>query len=72
MNQERGTGRTFQQLRDAPRDAVFVWCNDWLDYARDLAKHIGRVDIKIVSASSCRAGHLRGINSPVVIDHAFE
>lgn len=45
----RGSGKTRNQLLNAPREAVFVWANGHLDYPRRLAAQLGRSDIKIVS-----------------------
>jgi len=40
--EDRGTGRTTRQMRDAPQGAVFVW-PVWgsMGYASDLARHLG-------------------------------
>jgi hypothetical protein len=45
----RQSGKTTRAMLDAPRDAVFVWCNHHLDYPKRLAHHLGREDLKIVS-----------------------
>ena len=47
----RGTGRTTQQMQDAPKGAIFVWVNQCLGYPRDLAANLGRDDLVIVPPS---------------------
>jgi hypothetical protein len=46
---ERQTGITTKQMQNAPKGAVYVWCNSVLGYPRDLAKKIERTDLEIVS-----------------------
>lgn len=53
----RQTGRTMRQMKDAPRGAVFVWCNAHLSYPRRLAKAIGRDDLLVVVPLSWLAPH---------------
>jgi hypothetical protein len=69
---QRGSGQTSEQMKSAPRDAVFVWCSGDLRYPTDLARHLGRDDLKIVRPEYhsvfMAAG---GTRSAVVIDHAF-
>lgn len=67
---DRGVGRTTQQMRDARVGAVFIWCNDDLEYPRALAARLNRRDLQII-------GPLRGIETlygrrraSVVVDHA--
>ena len=50
MNEsERGTGRTTQQMKEAPLGAVYIWVNhNTLWYSKDLARSIGRPDLEIV------------------------
>ena len=66
---QRGDGETTRQMQAAPQGAVFVWCNTNVDYPRDLARHLGRDDIKIETPSFfiCR---WRGVRLPVIVDHA--
>jgi len=66
---ERQTGRTTKQMREAPRGAVFVWCNGRTDYPRSLAASIGRRDLCIITPEDAREGRqLRGARH-VVVDH---
>jgi hypothetical protein len=69
-----GSGRTTKQMREAPHGAVFVWCNGQLFYPRDLARHLGRADLEIVSPDSMREYHrfMGRKLSGLVIDHAAE
>lgn len=67
----RGTGRTSQQMRSAPTEAVFVWpVHRSMDYAVALARHIGRTDLQIVSPGWFEDSRWRGLQRPVVVDHA--
>lgn len=66
---DRGTGITSQQMRDAPTGAIYVWCNRHTDYARSLARHLSRGDLKIVTPEAADRA-IRGTRFPVVIDHA--
>jgi hypothetical protein len=64
-------GTTSKQMLDAPKGSVFIWYCGVLGYPIDLARHLGRTDLKIVSLHDLDderlyAGrHLPGI----VIDH---
>ena len=62
---ERGTGKTTEQIKNAPKNAVFVWCNSHLDYPKDLAIFLERPDLKIVSPNY----DLRGTRN-IIYDHA--
>jgi hypothetical protein len=65
-----GSGRTTQQMREAPRHALFVWCNGHLSYPRDLARSLGRDDLDIVGPYMLDRRQLAGRRIPVVVDHA--
>ena len=73
---DRGTGRTTKQLREAPRGALFIWCNGNLAYARSMAANLGRSDIDIRGPDVFDAHgslQLRGRFWPkVIIDHAAQ
>jgi hypothetical protein len=45
----RGSGKTTRAMLAAPHGAVFIWCSPHLDYPTQLAKHLKRDDLKIVS-----------------------
>lgn len=67
----RGSGKTTKQIENAPRDAVFVWVNEHLQYANDIAFMLGRIDIEVVGPSWLRGNEWRGRIFPLVVDHAF-
>jgi hypothetical protein len=67
---ERQVGRTSRQMLDAPIGAAFLWLRDELSYPRNLARHLGRTDLKIVGPSWLQHGW-RGLRLPaLVLDHA--
>ena len=67
---ERRTGETTRQMEDAPKGAVFVWCNGQTDYPRLLARKIGREDLQIQSPTWFE-DRWRGLElTGVVVDHA--
>lgn len=67
----RGIGLTTAQMQSAPKNSVFVWVNEFLDYPRELAGFIGRGDLEIVGPSWLTSDHWRGrIFSGLVKDHA--
>lgn len=71
---ERGTGRTREQMKNAPEKSVFVWVNSHLDYPKNLAKEINRGDLQIVppfyleDETKFHGKTLSGI----IIDHAAD
>ena len=64
----RNTGQTSRQILDAPRGAVFVWLNSHTDYPKQLAQHLGRNDIEIISPMILESWF--GKRAHFVIDHA--
>lgn len=66
---ERGTGRTSRQMREAPRNAIFVWCNDYIGYAIRLAYHLDRGDLSIIPPAMI-GEFRRGSSRHIVVDHA--
>lgn len=69
---DRGTGRTTKQMKSAPLNAIYVWCNGNLYYPKKLANSIGRNDLSIVSPIDIdhRLRGRRNVN--IVIDHATD
>ena len=66
----RGEGTTTKQMQDAPNGAVFVWCNGHTDYAINLARKIGRDDLRIESPTWLEE-RWRGLElTGVVVDHS--
>lgn len=68
----RGDGKTTRQIQDAPRDAIFVWCNANLAYPRRLALLLGRTDLRIETPIFFSTERWRGLSKDVVLDHAFD
>ena len=46
--QTRGTGRTTKQLVDAKLFAIFVWCNNHLEYPKELLRKLSRIDVLVI------------------------
>ena len=63
------TGKTTEQLKTAPLNAFYVWPNSNLAYPRALLRKLGRNDITLISTYRLLES-MRGINRPVVLDHA--
>lgn len=70
----RGTGTTTQQILAAPRGALFVWCNRFDQYPRELVKRLGRTDLKVVSVAVLEDPYtVHGtLFTAVIVDHATE
>lgn len=66
----RGTGRTTRQIKNAPNGAIFVWCNNRIDYPERLASELGRDDIEVVSPAWLVQGWIGRTLTVIVIDHA--
>ena len=67
----RGTGRTSDQLKAAPKGAVYVWVNNRLNYPKRLALDLGREDLEIVAPSWLEYNRFMGrIMSGLILDHA--
>jgi hypothetical protein len=67
----RGTGRTTQQILDAPHEAMFVWVHGAIGYPLRLAHKLGRDDLRIVGPDYFGApGFTGGIPPAIVVDHA--
>ena len=70
---DRQTGRTTAQMKAAAHGATFVWCNDALTYPKDLARGLGRADLRIEPFSAMEDGGARlfGRECQIVLDHAL-
>lgn len=69
----RQSGRTLQQMEQAPQNAIFIWPNSRLDYPRNLAKRIGRADLVIISREQISQQYFRGRRvTGVILGHAVE
>jgi len=65
------TGASTQQMQKAPVGAVYIWANRALTYPKNLARRIGRDDLKIVSPEWLDSSRYQGYElTGVVVDHA--
>lgn len=67
-NEIRGSGRTTAQMRNAPRNAIYVWCNEKLHYPAKLLGEVDRTDITVVSPEMV-AKTMIDTRRPIVVDH---
>jgi hypothetical protein len=67
---DKEQGTTTRQMTEAPIGAVYVWCNEKRGYPRDLARSLGRDDLRIISPFDVEHGYFRGRSVDVVVDHA--
>lgn len=68
---DRGTGRTTKQVKEAPYNAIYVWCNNNdLRYVRAIAYQFGRYDLKLKSHGWLDHEHVIACQVPIVVDHA--
>lgn len=68
MKTDCQTGKTTQQLINAPKDSFFVWCNSDFHYPKQLCSKLNRPDIRLIGPSDI-AYTIRGLRVPVIIDH---
>lgn len=70
IDNNRRSGRTTQQMVDAPQGSVFVWIAGDLSYPKWLAEKVERKDLEIVGPqwldNGWRGRELKGL----VVDHA--
>lgn len=70
---DRQSGQTTQQMKNAPPGAIYVWVNSHIYYPVQLARSLGRADLKIVSSSWLEdKSKIVGSKDPVIIDHACD
>ncbi len=71
-HESRGHGLTSLQMGSAPQGALFIWCNEMVYYPEQLARRIGRSDLRIVPFSTVyNYDRYHGCRfSGVVFDHA--
>jgi len=68
---DRGSGRTTQQMLNAPLNSVFIWCNHRIDYPKRLACDLNRNDLVVVPPSWLSSCDWVGQTlTGIVIDHA--
>lgn len=70
VSSDRGTGRTRKQMREAPPHAVFVVTVPEINYARRLARALGRHDLSVIGAYNIQS-RLQGGRTLVIVDHAL-
>jgi len=64
-------GRTTEQIRNAPKSAIFIWCEDNAKYAKNLATSLHREDLTIAPKCWMTEKNLRGNTfTDIVVDHA--
>ena len=66
----RGSGVTRSQMKEAPRDAHYLWVSSQLEYPRLLATLIGRDDLRIIGPALINRHRFYGRKFRLVIDHA--
>lgn len=67
----RGSGTTSKQMKEAPIDALYIWCNHDLFYPRELATRLGRLDLRIERPSFLSGDAWRRLYfTDIVVDHA--
>ena len=71
IDSERQTGRTTQQIREAPYGAYYVVHGAHeIRYTKQLARQIGRDDLKFISLGMIGKGMFRGVRIPgLTLDH---
>lgn len=71
-DEKRQTGRTTDQIANAPHGAIYVWpVATTIQYPRRIAREIGRDDLEIIPESLFRVSRIMGRKlTGVVIDHA--
>lgn len=68
----RRRGRTTQQMILAPEGSIYIWCNKHLDYPKQLARDLGRPDLRIVSPNWVSTDRWVGMEYPaLIVDHAI-
>ena len=66
----RGSGRTTRAMLAAPKGAYYIWCGGSLDYPRELARKLGREDLKIVGPDWLTARRYQGLTGlQLRVDH---
>lgn len=66
------TGKTMHQLKEAPRNAFFIWSGQIATYPRNLARAVGRSDLRVLPRNQLRKGTFTGMRDiAVVLDHAM-
>jgi len=68
---DRGTGITTKQLKEAPKNSIFIWLDNHLSYPKRLCFDLGRKDIEVVQPSWIESDRWRGrVFGGIIVDHA--
>lgn len=68
----RGDGTTSKQMKEAPKNAVYVWLHHDLSYPIMLSRKLEREDLKIVSHYWLSDHKYKGMDlTGVILDHAY-
>ncbi len=63
-------GITSKQMKNAPRNAIFVWPNILLDYPQKLARSLNRQDLQVVSVQWLCNRKFKDREFPcIILDH---
>lgn len=74
LNDEyRGTGRTTEAMRSAPRGSIYVWLHGNTKYPRDIADSLDRNDLIIVGIDWLDQRRYQGMElRGLIVDHAVD
>ena len=74
LDEHRQTGRTTQQIINAPHGAIYVWpVKSSLSYAKRIARENGRDDLDIITPEQLHVDRIRSrSNVRIIIDHATD
>ena len=75
MSNVRQTGRSTKQIKEAPKDAIFVSPSiSTVNFYAKMCQNNNRCDITVVSPSFFRSENIRGslCEKDIVVDHAVE
>lgn len=73
----RQAGHTSHQMRTAPKKALYVWCTGAVTYPKELARFLGREDLRVVPSTYMVLDHRlqdemrRHGAKHYVVDHAY-
>ena len=73
INKLRGTGRTTQQLKALPLNAIYISCNhSCIYYDTQLTRMLNRRDIQVVGPDWVTSMRWQGLTySAIEVDHAY-
>lgn len=67
-------GTTSKQMKEAPLNSIYIWCNEQTLYPIRLATALGRHDLLIVTPRwlNAKSSFLGSVRQGITIDHATE